>query len=261
MKLLSSCCCITFILCLHTSILAEEINSFELINDKATTSYNSGKYNEALAEWKTLYASGNLDPDLLFNLGNAASQVGNSAEAILYYEKALRYSPADNVIKTAIQKQREKIENAVIAGNSFFLMTWIDNLLSLFRPGIWALIGLILILISLIQWLRSIGIQGSGKITLPGKLWIYPMVGAAIVMISLFGYLRLYRMNEGVVFTSCELKQGPSLQSPQVRMVSSGEKVRITDELTGWYKVNLLNMDDGWMQKDCLKKIDMREFK
>src|SRR4030095_7022785 len=109
---------------------------------------------------------------------------GNIPGAILAYERALRYKPADGKIREAIKKERNKIENAVIPVNAFFIVEWSRIGLAVLRPGYWALMGLFILLGALIQWLASFGaIHRFGFIQ--GKsIWIVTAVGVLFLLIS-----------------------------------------------------------------------------
>lgn len=231
---------------------------FEELNEQARKAYESGQYNEALEYWKEIYYSGNSDPDLIYNIGLCESMLGNLPGAMLFFEKAMRHKPSDQELRAAIQRERSKIENAVIPVQPFFLLEWWKALLAFLRPGMWALFGLILLLASLIKWLIINRLLKS-NFYIPGKFWIYTIIGFSFVLISIFSYREQYRQNEGIIFSSCELNQGPSVQSPILRIIQPGEKVIIMDEISDWYKVNLLNLDEGWLKKECLQIIDAGE--
>ncbi|MEO6130579.1 MAG: SH3 domain-containing protein, partial [Saprospiraceae bacterium] len=64
------------------------------------------------------------------------------------------------------------------------------------------------------------------------------------------------RIDEAIVMNICESRQAASAESPVSRILYPGEKVRITDQISGWKKVSLLNLDEGWMNVDCLTSID-----
>lgn len=228
------------------------------IRSQAIEAYESGKYRDAVDLWKELLAEGNADPDLFFNLGNAESMLGNVPLAILYYEKALRIKPWDPDIRSAIAIERNKIENNVSAIQKFFLAEWIKGFISLLRPGSWASLGIILLLLGLVKWLHSLELIKFRRFIAAIKIWHFVTAGVLLIIIATLSYKQIYSLNEGIIFSSCELRQGPSVQSPHIRAIHPGEKVRIKDKISGWYKVNLLNLDEGWIAGECVRIIDLR---
>ena len=228
------------------------------INNKAMVAYETGRYRDAVQLWKELLAEGNSDPDLFFNIGNAESMLGNVEQAILYYEKALRIKPCDSDVRSAIANERNKIENSVSAIPKFFLSEWLTGFISLLRPGGWALIGIVLFLLGLVKWLHALELFEYGRFITVGKIWHFVATGVIFLIIATLSYKQIYSLHEGIIFSSCELRQGPSVQSPHIRKIHPGEKVSIEDEIRGWYKVDLLNLDEGWINEECVKIIDMR---
>ena len=218
-------------------------------NDLAMKAYEEANYHEALQHWMVLYRNGNTDPYLFYNMANAASMLGNISEALYYYELALRLKPGNQAIKNAIENERSKIPNSVSTIDTFFLLDWVKRFLSLLRPGIWAYVGLVFLMIALMKWLYQLGIIKWGKFISFGGIWSFATIGAVFLWIALLSYRQIYSLDEGILFSSCDLKQGPSIQSPQLRTVHPGEKVKVIDGITGWNKVNLLNLDEGWLKE------------
>ena len=234
-------------------------SSFAEINDKAIAAYQQKDYGGAMREWKRLRAEGNADPDLSYNIGLAESLSGNLPEALLNFEKAIRYKPADTNLQKAIQQERNKIENAVIAVKPFFLVEWYKVWLAMLSPRMWALSALLLILIAVVQWLIQLGIIKAKQPAFSVNIWIPVTMGMLCLIFSILSYREIYRVNEGIIFSECPLQAGASIQSPQTRTLYQGEKIKVTDEISGWYKVKLLNLDEGWLKKECVKLIDVNE--
>ena len=67
-----------------------------VIFDEATKSYNAGKYNESIENYKKIIDNGEHSAALYFNLGNAYYKLNKIAPSIYYYEKSLLLDPSDN---------------------------------------------------------------------------------------------------------------------------------------------------------------------
>jgi|SRR5687768_15596219 len=232
--------------------------TFKDLNARAIAAYEAGQYQDAINHWKALSASGNTDPDIFYNIANAVSMLGNISNALLFYEKAYRYKPGSSEIKEAIRKERNKIVESVSPVPPFFLEEWFRVLLSVMRPGAWAFIGLLVLLAGVFKWLTTMNLFRH-RLKLPGRLWMYAVCGSILMMMAAFSYQSIHKKNEGIIFSDCEVRQGPSEQSPQLRILYSGEKVRIKDKITGWYRVTLLNLDEGWLKEEGVRVIDVNE--
>lgn len=246
---------ILFLLVASIQVNAESLNE----NDLAKKAYESANYKEALEYWLELYRNGNSDPHLFFNIGNAESMLGNIPEAIYFYELALRFKPGNHKIKSAIENERNKIEDSVAAIDTFFLVDWVKTFLSLLRPGGWAYVGFAFFMIALMKWLFQLKIFAFGRFISKGGNWGFGIIGAIFIWIAFLSYRQIYSLHEGILMSTCELMQGPSIQSPHLRTVHPGEKVKVTDGITGWNKVNLLNLDEGWLKEDCFRIVDIRD--
>lgn len=228
-------------------------------SELAIKAYGGANYEEALKHWMSLYREGNSDPYLFYNIGNASSMLGKTSEAIYFYELALRFKPGNQTINDAIENERNKIVNSVSSIDTFFLVDWVKSFLALMRPGAWAFLGLAFLMVALIKWLYQLGIIKWGKLISFGGIWSFIAIGAIFIWIAFLTYRQLYSLDEGILFSSCDLKQGPSIQSPLLRTIHPGEKVKIIDGITGWKKVNLLNLDEGWLQENCIRLINIRD--
>ena len=60
---------------------------------KANQAYNEGRYEEAVAGYQALVASGQWNANLFYDLGNAHYRLGKFGQAILNYERALALDP------------------------------------------------------------------------------------------------------------------------------------------------------------------------
>lgn len=260
MKLARFIFCLSIFLFLDGLVLKAAVNSGALIKE-AEQAYTSGQYEDAIELWTQLYAHHYTDPQLLINIGNAQALLGNNAEAMMAYEKAFRFRPSDKELKIAINDLRAQNENSVERAKPFFISRWANIFLALFRPYVWAFAGLLVLIIGLINWLSSMDlIKGKWRF-IKGRFQLYGIMGVLLLAISFLSYRNIYRLDEAIVFTKCDVHQGPSGQSPLVRPLDEGEKVKCKDHITGWTKVQLLNLEEGWIKDECIHTINVKDHK
>lgn len=223
---------------------------------KAASLYEEGQYGEARVIWEGMVDVDSPDPDIFINIGHAAIMEGDIGFAVINYERALRYRPANDSIHHYIQKARERIPQSVVPIDPFFPGKWMEAFLSSIRPGVWALTGLLFICMAIIGWLGmlrivSISLQFNKHFVVTSLV-----TGLILVLFGVMSYAMIYRTNEAVIMSVCDFKEAPSDQSPLTRLLHPGEKVKIMDELNEWYQVKLLNLDQGWIQKSCAININ-----
>ena len=223
----------------------------------ANTLFHQQKYDASLEIWKGLlpkYASGNL----FYNIGLAHSKLGQTPDAIYAFEQALRFHPGNHDYQNALKEERKKLDDATVPIRPFFLAQWVGIFLATFRPGTWVFLGLVLGLFAILASIPEIRNLFKIKNNLPSSVikWI-GATGILLVLIGILSYRQLYQENEAIVMKQCDIKQAASPESPPLRNVSAGEKVYLKDELGEWVYVSLLNLDYGWINKDCLQVIEI----
>ena len=76
----------------RSSILAQDVNS---LFEQASLSYEQIDFEQALNYFKEIQDIGLYSSDLYYNIGNCYYKLQQNAEAVLYYEKALKLNPSD----------------------------------------------------------------------------------------------------------------------------------------------------------------------
>ena len=75
-----------------SSILAQDPNT---LFEKASLSYEKKEYAQAIIHYNEIQDLGLYSSDLYYNIGNCYYKLQQNAEAVLYYEKALKLNPSD----------------------------------------------------------------------------------------------------------------------------------------------------------------------
>jgi len=221
----------------------------------ADSFFSQGKFEEALAVWYGMVEAGQYNAGLYYNIGLAESQLKHVPEAMLAFEQARRLAPTDRAVMSAITDARKKIENGTIPVDAFFLNVWYRGILTFFRPGMWALMGLGFLAGGLFVFFRT-STPMPVKDQLNERSGVYfAIIGLLVVMLGFLSYRELYRDDEGIVFVYCEMHLAPAADSPKVRMISPGEKILVTDVIGEWSNVQLLNLDQGWIKGSAIKPI------
>jgi tetratricopeptide (TPR) repeat protein len=244
-------------LCLLCLLQGPQVSLAGTSEDKAQSFFNEKRYKESLDIWYAMAASDQSTTGLYYNIGLAESALKHTPEAMIAFEKAMRLSPLNATIKEAILKERETIENATIPVRPFFLVTWYRGFLALLRPGYWAFLGLLILIFAVTRFIQRY-LRAPDRIPQPsGKDISLVFTGVVLLVIGFLSYTSLYRDDEAILHIPCELKQAPSAESPSTATVYPGEKVVICDQLSGWYYLRMLNMEEGWIRMECVTRIQM----
>jgi hypothetical protein len=110
-----------------------------------------------------------------------------------------------------------------------------------------ALGGLIMYLASRVLFLRKIG-------------FVAAMVLLILMMFTFLmswsGYSYSKSASEAIVFSpTITVKSSPDENSTDLFVVHEGSKVKLLDNISGWYEIRIANGSVGWLPKTSLEKI------
>jgi tetratricopeptide (TPR) repeat protein len=215
---------------------------------EAETHFQQGEYQEALTIWRK-WEPHSASAALYQNIGLAESKLGNVASAIYAYEQGLRLQPGNKELRQLRVRERNRIKDATIPVESFFLAPIFSQLITLVRPGIWFLIGLLLIVIWVWQWWISIRARTIGRSLYRGWRAVIGIAGIVCCLVGVASYIYIYREDEGIIMDATPFHQAPDAGSPSFRSLFPGEKVRLLDQVGEWHQVSILNHDRGWIRE------------
>ena len=112
--------------------------------------YIEGNYEKAVEEYNAIIEGGEYSMKLYYNLANAYFKQGETAKAILYYNKALRLAPSQEDIRhnLAIAEAQTKDRIAVIP--EFFLNRWLRIVRNSMSCMAWSVLSLVTFAIVLV---------------------------------------------------------------------------------------------------------------
>lgn len=217
---------------------------------KANQLYSDGKYFDAIGQYEDILKNKNTSAALYFNLGNAYYKTGQNAVAILNYERALRLSPNDKDIQYNLKIARLKVVDRIESISVFFLNKWLDATIQLFGSNIWAYICLAtfaLTLILILVFLFSLNAQ-TKKL-----MFLFLFIS---LIISVFSYFasdiqkeRATNSKTAIIFkASVTIYSTPSSNGTALFLLHEGTKVRIIEKLGSWYRIQLADGNDGWIE-------------
>jgi len=218
---------------------------------QAANAYQEENYTTALSLYQLVEIEVSSD-DLFQNIGNCYYKLDSVAQAILYYEKALKRNPRNGEVTDNLELARSKMDEPVIRLEPFFLVRWVNGLALALSPLMWGLVSLILLW--LIAYAYSRVIRTRRQLRLRER--IVPIL--ILIMIFFLGYISYYqrvRSDGAIVMRSVELHSAPDELSPVSRMIEAGEKVRTLDQLDGFVKVRLVNFEVGWIPESVVEGI------
>jgi hypothetical protein len=179
------------------------------------------------------------------------------SRAILWYERAKRLDPGDEDINYNLNVANTKISDKIEPLPELFYKRWYNGLVQAFSIDTWArilvflflagLLCLILYLTSRVLILRKIGFWSA--------LVMFFLSFSALVF-AWSGHSFTKSTSEAIVFApTITVKSSPDEKSTDLFVLHEGAKVRLLDNISGWYEIRIANGSVGWLPNNSLEKI------
>ena len=224
---------------------------------KGNELYSSGKIEEALDQWMSVYNQGFKSAALYYNIGNAYFKLNKIPQSILFFEKALLLKPGDEDINYNLGVARTFVVDRFDEIPELFFIRWFDFVSLSVSTNKWATISLTSFIVFLI--LGSVFLYSSKYRLKVIAFWIslfLLILSSSTLTFSLRNNKLVYNNNKAIIVTPViNGKSSPNINGTDLFVLHEGTKVTIEDELSGWAEVRLLDGNMGWVTKDCLDKI------
>ncbi len=224
---------------------------------KGNEYYKNNQFQLAIDEYNKVVNQGYEGASLYYNLGNAHYRLGEIGYAILFYEKALKFSPSDEDIKHNLALARLNLKDKVDTLPPFFIFNIWEGLIALFSVTGWAYVTYIiyiLLLIAIIFYFFS-------KSSTQQRVSFFS--GVALLLLILLSVLLLnvkmnkeYKLKSGIILQpEVTAKTSPDNSSKDGFTIHEGLKVKLEDRVDNWVKIRLDDGKIGWIPEQDLGEI------
>ncbi len=234
-------------------------NDVTQLFQEANELYQSNEFTTAIEKFESIEKQGYRSPELYYNLGNAYFKIHKPGKAILNYERALLIANTESRsdITFNLELARKSLPDEIEVLPPFFLKRWKRNLNRLASSKSWSIVALILFWLSIggfVVWLK-------GKSREQKKIGF--VVGMCVLILSVLPFLIAIdssqtERNSGlavIMSNEVDLRSAPDEVSNSVFILHEGTSVELLDQIGDWYKVKLLNGEQGWLPKKALEKV------
>ncbi len=224
------------------------------VMQKANELYKNNQYQLAIDEYNKLVKQGYEGTSLYYNLGNAHYRLGKVGFAILYYEKALKFSPSDEDVKHNLALAKLNLVDKVDELPPFFIFNIWEGLLASFSVSGWTIIIYIIFILLL---LAVIAYFFSRSVT-QQRISFFTGIGIMVLLFLSISLLAVKMNNEFnikngiIVETSVIVKSAPDNSSKDEFSIHEGLKVRLEDKVDEWVKISLSDGKVGWIIEKSL---------
>jgi len=224
--------------------------------------YESGEYQEAVAEYQKVLRYGMRNAAVHYNLGNGWFKLDRLGPAILHYERALRLNPGDDDARGNLAYARSLIIDRVDQTETNIYLRLLMKYRGALSPDQSAFIFLAAWLIfSAAILMRIIG-NGSNRKSARNRLIFYTALAALLVMIASgmqygFRWRHLTSTDQAIVMTEkVDVTSAPGADAKLVTLIHEGLKIRIVEEREGWLRIDIPGVGlGGWVPADEIERI------
>lgn len=223
--------------------------------EEGNSHYKEGKYQEAINSYKNIKNAENAN--LYFNMANSYYKLNSVANAIYYYEKALKINPSHSGAKTNLVFAKRMTIDAIEPLPKTFLQRLSKQTIQQWHYNTWAIIAAVWAFLFVVFFLIYFFSKTAHK-----KVWWFNFSIAGIVCMLLsvlfayHSYSVVKSQRAAIIFSpSIEVKNAPTQTGDAVFELHEGTKVQLLDDLDGWKKIKISNGKEGWISEDSLREI------
>lgn len=244
-----------FLLVIKLAVFGSE-NQIALF-ESANKAYQTGNFEEAAKQYKTITEQGVSTYQVYFNLGNSYFKLKEYPLAILYYEKAQKLNPADEDIKHNLKLANKNITDKIEPLPEFFLEKLWNSMMLSKEVDSWAINSILFLFLSCGLFILYFMSTSTGL----KKLGFYSAVIAFVFGLFSFvlGYQEksyLTNQSSAIIFeSSLTVKSAPDENGTKLFVIHEGTKIQILETLGEWNKVILENGNAGWIKSGTFETI------
>lgn len=243
--------------CLMFSLLLFGQDQLEQDFQKANEAFAAKQYVKAIEGYEKILSAGYESVEVYFNLGNSYYKNQQLGRAILNYERGLYFDPGNDDLIYNLKIAESELKDDLSEVPPFFLSRWWKNMVQLASAGTWSVMALLLLWLGvggLMVWLKSEERSQKKR----GFL-----IGIALILISILPFmLALGKANldkdTGLAILleqEIPLRSAPDAESNELQLLHEGTKLNLLDVIGDWYKVRLINGEEGWLPMDAMERI------
>ncbi len=248
---------IFFLLFLAFTINIAIAQDNQALLQQAADAYSAGNYQNAIALYEQVLASGEHAFEVYYNLGNAYFKEGEIAPAILNYERAARLNPADPDLQHNLAMAQARTVDKVDMLPVPELITGFKSFVNGIPADTWAIFSIVAFILMLIL---------IGVFLFSAPRWIKQLTFSLAVVALIFALVFLFfgwqqqrwinSQKEAIIFEpSITVVSTPDQSAQNLFVLHEGTKVRVIERFRDWIRIRIGDGNTGWVPGETVKEI------
>lgn len=215
--------------------------------------YKKSDYSGAVLKYEEALKSGAVSASAYYNLGNAYYRTGKIGYAILNYERAAKLNPSDEDIQHNLAVARARITDKEDVLPQFFLFAWWAVLQSFFTLDGWAVTTfifylLLIISVMVLYLVKSLTVR---RYFLYFSFFTGLMFFISGINLGARAYTGKTEKFAVIIKPSVSVRSAPDEKGTEAFIIHEGLKVKVEDELEGWFRIRLKDGNTGWLKEEA----------
>lgn len=226
--------------------------------NKAVSAYSAADYKTAQETFCSIEELGLASCELYTNIADSYYKSGMNAQAILYYERALKLDPSYKDAKYNLEIVRQKIQDRIESVPEFFLTTWSRALCYSFSSNVWTVLFFVFMILAVAALLLFLLARSSAW----RKTGFFTAISAILISIvcltdALWQKREYESRDSAIVYrTVSSVRSAPSSESgSDLFIIHEGTKVLIIDTLGEWINISIADGREGWLRSSDIEII------
>ena len=212
-----------------------------------TSAYADSRWEEAGQAWIAIAEQGLESAELYYNIGNACYKQGSVAQAILWYERALKVDPSNADVRFNLEFARAQVQDRIEEVPEFFLEVWGRKACWLLPSNVWAVLCIVFFAVTLAMLLLFLlGRRGTRKAGFFAG--IVTLLLCLLCLDFAFWQRTDARKRDCAIVMDAvtEVKSSPG-SGVSLFVLHEGTKVKMLETVGDWENIELADGRRGWL--------------
>lgn len=226
--------------------------------NKAVGAYSAADYITAQQTFCSIAELGLSSPELYTNIADSYYKNGMIAQAILYYERALKLDPSFKGAKYNLEIVQQKTQDRIESVPEFFLTTWNRALCYSFPSNVWTLMFFIFLALTVAMLLLFFLARSSAWRKTGFFVSIAAFLLSAVCLTDAIWQKKEFESRDSAIVYKAvsSVKSAPSSESgSDLFIIHEGTKVRILDTVGEWTNISIADGREGWLRSSDIEVI------
>ena len=225
--------------------------------EKGNEYYQKGNYQEAISQYQSILDKGQESAEVYFNLGNCFYKLNKVAPAVYNFEKALLLRPNDTEIQNNLAFAQKMAIDDIQEVPQVGFAKLISDLTSSFHFDTWAWMAIVVAFLFLgcfVAYFYAYSTRNK-RIFFSGML-VFLFLVVVSVFSGFFEFSRTQNEKPAIVYVdTLTVKSEPNSSASTAFVLHAGTKVFVLEALDNFYKIQLADQKEGWVEKSAVKEI------